>query len=37
LAFPLRAADEIPEDALGPSGWRVVPLAIQREGFTVDG
>ena len=28
---------EIPPQALeGPRGWRAMPLAIRREGFTVD-
>ena len=36
LAFPLEGA-EIPSEALeGPGGWRAMPLAIRREGFTVD-
>jgi homoserine kinase len=36
LAFPLDGA-EIPSEALeGPGGWRAMPLAIRREGFTVD-
>lgn len=36
LAFPLDGA-EIPAEALeGPGGWRAMPLAIRREGFTVD-
>lgn len=36
LAFPLDGA-EIPPQALeGPGGWRAMPLAIRREGFTVD-
>ena len=36
LAFPLDGA-EIPAEALeGPGGWRAMPLAIRRDGFTVD-
>src|SRR5262245_9841214 len=36
LAFPLDGA-EIPAEALeGPGGWRAMPLAIRRVGFTVD-
>jgi len=36
LAFPLEGA-EIPSEALeAPGGWRAMPLAIRREGFTVD-
>jgi homoserine kinase len=36
LAFPLDGA-EIPLEALeGPGAWRAMPLAIRREGFTVD-
>jgi len=36
LAFPLEGA-EIPSEALeGPGGWRAMPLAIRREGFTLD-
>jgi homoserine kinase len=36
LAFPLDGA-EIPPEALdGPGGWRALPLAIRRDGFTVD-
>ena len=36
LAFPLEGA-EIPSEALeGPGDWRAMPLAIRREGFTVD-
>ena len=36
LAFPLDGA-EIPPEALdGPGGWRAMPLAIRRDGFTVD-
>lgn len=36
LAFPLDGA-EIPDEALeGPGGWRAMPLAIRRDGFTVD-
>src|SRR3954468_3024346 len=36
LTFPLDG-DEIPPEALeGPGGWRAMPLAIRREGFTVD-
>jgi homoserine kinase len=38
LAFPLDETLEMPGDALeGPGGWRAQPLAIRREGFTVDG
>jgi homoserine kinase len=35
LAFPLDGG-EVPEHVL-PAGWRAMPTAIQREGFTVDG
>ena len=36
LAFPLEGA-EIPSEALeAPGGWRAMPLAIRREGFTLD-
>jgi homoserine kinase len=37
LTFPLDDAG-IPDEALdGPGGWHALPLAIRREGFTVDG
>jgi homoserine kinase len=36
IAFP-PGGDEIPPEALeGPGTWRAMPLAIRREGFTVD-
>jgi hypothetical protein len=35
IAFPLDGA-EIPQEAIGAPGWRAMPLAIRREGFTVD-
>jgi len=37
LAFPLGETGEMLDDVLPPSGWRALPLAIQHEGFTVDG
>jgi homoserine kinase len=38
LAFPLGEQREIPDEWLGGAGgWRALPLAIRREGFTVDG
>jgi homoserine kinase len=36
IAFPLDGAEIPPEALEGPGEWRAVPLAIRREGFTVD-
>jgi homoserine kinase len=36
LAFPLDGAEIPPESLEGPGGWRAMPLAIRRDGFTVD-
>lgn len=36
IAFPLDGADIPPEALEGPGEWRALPLAIRREGFTVD-
>jgi homoserine kinase len=36
LAFPLDGAEIPPEALEGLGGWRAMPLAIRREGFTVD-
>jgi homoserine kinase len=36
LAFPLDGAEIPPEALEGPGGWRMLPLAIRRDGFTVD-
>lgn len=36
LAFPLDGAEIPPEALEGAGGWRAMPLAIRREGFTVD-
>ena len=36
IAFPLEGADIPPEALEGPGEWRALPLAIRREGFTVD-
>src|SRR6478672_136226 len=36
IAFPLDGAEIPPEALEGPGEWRAVPLAIRRDGFTVD-
>jgi homoserine kinase len=36
LAFPLDGAEIPPEALEGAGGWRAMPLAIRREGFSVD-
>ena len=36
IAFPLDGAEIPPEALAGPGAWRAMPLAIRREGFTVD-